>query len=381
MDRNLPARVLLAAAAVAACVAAVAAQDSVPPALRQPAPGAPAPAPVQGTQNPSLPRGPAPADAPADRAERIRRARERWAAMSADEKERARRRFEQWKALTPDQREEMRRRLDEMGGREGAAVVRNRMEELRRKSPEQIQRMRFQRLIIGGAWQRFLDQLRPPVSDQWTALPAPAKERLARRFERGFVELGKEAVVRRYATEEEKTALEGQDPQAKRAALASMKKRIRDEVLAPRREELEKIPAEERRVREVRLLAEHFWACAQEGLPEKLPQFRADFEKALAETPPAGPRSGHEGPVREGPGAEGPAGRLARAWFQRDFGVLPEDLGVPWAGKALVRALRLRPLQDRPAFLQAVRPELRRIAALPLPRREEELRALLERLK
>ncbi len=359
------ARVLLALAAVAGCGAPARAQDPAPPA-----PVA-VPAPVQVAPG----QGPQAAPVDAERAERIRLAKVRWAAMSPDERERARRRFEQWKALSPEQREDMRRRLEEMGGREGAQVVRRRMEDLRKKSPEQIQRMRLQRLIIGGVWQRFLDQLRPPVSDQWAALPAPAKERLARKFARGFVEMGREAVVRKFATEEERTAIEGQDAPARRAALASMKKRIREQVLAPHRDEMEKLPPEERRAREVRLLEEHFWACAQEGLPDRLPQFRAAFEKALTENPGAGGRAGHEGVNPEG------LGRFLRTRFQREFGLPPEDLGAPWATFALVRALRLRAPQDQPAFLEAVRPELRRIAALPAERREEELKALLERLK
>jgi hypothetical protein len=301
--------------------------------------------------------------------------------MSPEEKDRVRARFEQWGKLTQEQRDELRRRLEDMGGREGAAVVRRRMEVIRRASPERLQRMRVQFLVIGAVWQRFLGQLQPPVSDRWNALPAPARERLARRFARGFVEMGREAVVRKYATEDERKALEGTDPPAKRAALESMKRRIREAVVAPHKEELEKLPPEERRVREVRLLETHFWACAQEGLPEKLPQFRAAFEKALAEGPPAGGRPGREGPGIPGQGPEGPGRALVRGWFLREFGVSPEDLGAPWAGKALVRALRLRTPADQPAFLQAVRPELRRIAALPLPQREEELKSLLEGLK
>ena len=65
-----------------------------------------------------------PADPAAEKAERLVKARERWEKMTPEERDGVLRRFEKWNKLPADQREDLRRRFDEIGGREGAAVVR-----------------------------------------------------------------------------------------------------------------------------------------------------------------------------------------------------------------------------------------------------------------
>jgi hypothetical protein len=69
--------------------------------------------------------------------------------------------------------------------------------------------------------------------------------------------------------------------------------------------------------------------------------------------------------------------------FQGDFGVPPDALGSPWPRILLATARCFAPEDraDRAAWFEALRPEVRRIAALPGPERAPALRALVERLR
>jgi hypothetical protein len=294
--------------------------------------------------------------------DRLRGARERWEKMSAEERAAVLGRFEKWRRLPADKREDLRRRFDEIGGREGVALMRRRMEELRRDSPEQISKMRLQAAVLERLWTRFSETLPPKVAERVAALPPQARERMRRRFSKAVVAAGREALNRRYATEAERAAIEGTDAEARAGALASIKARIREEVLSSRREELAALDPAERRVREARLLAENYWTCAREAFREKLPEVRASLEKALEEKAGNGHGSGKD-------------------WFFREFGITQEELGVRWAARPLRMALLARRPETRAAFLASVRPELRRIASLPAGEREEALKAFLETIR
>jgi hypothetical protein len=333
VNKTSSVRILLAAAALALGCATASAQE--------------APAPVE----------PAPVEKP-DRAERIRRARERWAALSPEERESLRRRYEKWRSLPSEEKDDLRRRFDSIGGREGADVVRRRMADLHRNSPEEIERIRGQAAALDRFWARFAEKLPPKAAERFAALSPEAKEQVRRRVSRAYLAAGREAVLARFATDGERAAIGGTDPEARRAALAAVTARRREEVLRGRKEELEKLPAAERRVAAIRMLEEQFWAGAREKVRD-----RQDLIEAALEKGPGEKASGE------------------RNWFEREFGITPEALGGRRAAKPLLFALHARAPRSRPAFLAEVRPELQRIAALPLEQREEALKALLDRIR
>jgi hypothetical protein len=306
----------------------------------------------------------APAAPAAPDAGRLREARARWDRLPAEEKARLRAAFEAWRALPQERRDEIRRRFERLGGREGAALAARRLEAVRRASPEHLDRLRVQAALVGRLFERVVEDLPARAAERWAALPPEARRKARERFARTVVAFAREAAVRRHATPEERAALEGDDAAARRAAVASLRRRIREEALAPHRAALEALPPEERRAREVRLLEEPIWAAARDRHAE----IRAAFARVLLEEPGAG--NGDRRPARE-----------FREAFERQFGVLPEALGVPWAVRALLHELRARDAAARESFLAEARPELRRIAALPLPERDAALRRLLEGLR
>jgi hypothetical protein len=327
------ARVLAAAALVAA---------AGPRCAAAPAQDAPAARPAQAQA--------APAGA-ASRAERLRAARERWGRMSPEERKRIRDRFEAWSRLPAERQKELRRHLDDLGGSEGAEAMRN---QIRRASPEQLRRMRVADAEIRRQWTLAVEGLPPRIAERLRTSPPEVQEWRGRQFAKACVALCRDALVGRYATPDERKAVEGSDRAAKRAALEALRRRMQDEVLAPRREELAALPEDERRALAARLVEEHAWHVLREARPDRVRRLQEIIEGREAR------------PVRE--------------WFQRDFGVTEEGLGVPWAGKALM--LAANPYRrDRAALLETLRPELRRIAGLPVAERGPALRALLERVR
>ena len=332
-------RILLAAAAAGLLATAALAQDAPPP--QGPARGA------QGAAGQE-------AESPEARAERLRRAKERWERMSPAEREKMRRRFEEWQRLPPEKREELRRRLESLGGREGAEVFRRRIEDARSRSPEQLERMRFQAEAMRRIEERLLDDLPPRAAERLRAMPPWERERIRKRFTGKILALGREEALKRHGTPEEIAAVRGSDPKARGEALRTFQARMREAVLGPRRAYLGRLPPPERRAREAHLLEEDFW----KGVGARLQDVRAGFHRALSE--PGGPAvpGGRNGPDPGGRGG-------------------PEQRAVP----ALGRAVHLVPKERREEVLAAVRPELRRIAGLPLPEREAALKALLERIR
>jgi hypothetical protein len=337
----LPARLLLAAALAAGGAAPALAQD------------APAPVPVTGTQDAAGPRG------NGDREQRLRRARERWEAMTPGERDEVRRRFEKWKGMAPEEREALRRRLEDLGGRRGAEDARRRLRDLKASDPEHHQRLRVQVAVLGGIWRRFLERLPPEQRARWDALPAETQDRVRAQVLRRFAAAAREIAMETLATPEERAALSSGDEAVRRATMERIRLRFRDAALGPHRAELEALPPEERRVREVRLLEEHRLSFLEDSLPERLPRLREAFLRALRE----------------------PGARDRRAGFEAAFGVDAEDLGSPRAARRLGIALAARPPADRDEFLGAVRPELRRIVALPATEREAAVHALLDRMR
>ena len=295
---------------------------------------------------------PARAQEGADRAERLRLARERWAKMEPEDRSRVLRNFEKWRRLSPDRREELRRRFDGLGGRDGAALLRERMKEA---PPERLALLRMQAEAVRRLEERLVEGLPADAAARFAALPEEERERCRRRFARRLLEVGREDMVRRHATEEERRALDGEDPAARRAALQAVLRRTREEVLAPHREDIAKLPEGERRRREFLLMEERF----RQGVARRFEEERAALLKAF-----------FRGAV-PGPG---------RGLFEREFGVRPEAVGARWA-RPLAHAARALPPEEREAWLGRVRPELLRIAALPEAERDAAMRTLLRSLR
>jgi hypothetical protein len=291
------------------------------------------------------------------RAERLRAAKERWNRMSPEERKRIKERFEEWRRLPEERQKELRRQFDDLGGREGAEQIRT---QIRRTPPAHLARMRTADAEIRRMWKLAVESLPPKARDRLDSAPPEVQEWRRRQFAKACVAHCREALVERHATPEERKAVEGQDRAAKRAAHESLRRRVMDEVLAPHREALAGLPEDERRARAARLFDEHAWRVFRESRPDRVRRLGAVLEA----------RDGR--PPREG--------RQGREWFQRDFGVSEEELGVRWAPKVLM--LAADPYRrDRAAVLEALRPELKRIAGLPLPERGPALRAALERVR
>jgi hypothetical protein len=299
-----------------------------------------------------------------DRPERLRLARERWDRMSPGERARVLRNFERWRALPQERRDEMRRRFEGLGGREGTALLRSQVEDA---SPERLARLRMQSDAVRRLEERLVEGLPSEAAERFAALPEEDRERWRRRFARRLLEAGREDLVRRHATEEERRALEGADPAARRAALAALLLRTREQVLAPHRDALDALPVPERRRREFVLMEERF----REGVARRVEEERASFLKALLRP---------DGPKAEPPPNGRPRLEELRERFEREFGVRPEAVGARWA-RPLAHAARALPPDHREAFVARVRPELLRIAALPEGERDAAMRALLRSLR
>lgn len=296
------------------------------------------------------------------RAERLRAAKERWDRMSPEERKRIKDRFEEWRRLPEERQKEIRRQFDDLGGREGAEEIRT---QISRTPKANLARMRTADAEIRRMWKLAVESLPQKARDRLGSAPPEVQEWRRRQFAKACVAHCREALVEKHATPEERKAVEGQDRAAKRAANESLRRRVMDEVLAPHREALAGLPEDERRARAARLFEEHAWRVFRESRPDRV--------RRLGEVLEA--RDGR--PPREGRPGEG---RPGREWFQRDFGVSEEELGVRWAPKVLM--LAADPYRrDRAAVLEVLRPELKRIAGLPLPERGPALRALLERVR
>jgi hypothetical protein len=319
--------------------------------------------PLPARAAPQDPAAPAPDPPASDATERLRLARERWTRLTPEERQAVLRRYEEFRRLPADKRDALRKRLDEMGGREGAALVRRRLRDLRARSPEQVERLRMQAEALRRIEERLGEDLPPRAEERLRSLTPEVRDRMRRRFADRVLAIGREAAQRKYATDEERAAMAAADPVQRKEAIQSFRRRARDQVLAPHRDELAALPPEERRRREFALLEKEFWS----GVREQFAEVRAAFLRTALEP---GPSNGRQAP----PSPE------AKERFAREFGVPQESLPW-WAPRSLRRAAVLTPPAERDAFLQKVRPELRRIADLPAAEREAALRALLEPLR
>jgi len=311
---------------------------------------------------------PSPARDGADRVERLRAARARWATLPTVEKERLRRAFEEWQGLPEARRAELKRRFEDLGGAEGARLVGRTLEDLRARSPERIARMRMQAATLERLVARLVNGAPERARAAFEALDPAERERVRRRLGRAVLEIGRDAMLRAHGTGEDRRALEGGTPEEKRAALRSLQKRISDAVLEPHREELSGMPEEERRAAKARYLEEAFWS----GVRGRVEEIRGALGRVLQEA----------GREREREGSAARRGLLVvRDRFHRSFGVAPEALGGHRVVRALVQAASLVPEEEREAFFSRVGAELRRILALPEADRDAALRALLEGLR
>ena len=345
--KNLSAAVLAGSALLMAAPRATS-QDAPPPA-----PGPPPP--------PPPPPAPPPPEPEAARAERLARARARWESLSPGERDRLLRAYEEWKRFSEEKREALRRRLDDVGGREGAGLVGSRLEEMRRKAPERLARMRMQSQTLERLVERVEKGAPERARKALEALSPEARERVRHRLGHALLSLGREATLQRHATEEEKEALRTGTPERRNETSKAVLRRASEAVLAPRREELAALPEAERRVRRAALLEEAFW----NGVRERGEEIRGALGRVLQD-----PAHGN---------GRRPSPEL-RERFTRSFGVSPEDLGNPRAVRALVHAASLVPEAEREAFLAGVRRELQRIRALPEPDRDPARRASRARL-
>lgn len=317
-------------------------------------------APVAAPQE--APKAPARADDPASRAERLRRAQVRWAKMTPEQRERIRGRFEDWQRLPAEKREILRRRFEELGP-EGVGLAHRRLEELRRNSPEHLARMRQKaenlRRLEGG----LVEELRPLVRARYERMTAEDRERVRLQLGRALLEMGREQMLRAHATEEERRALREGTPEERRAAQKAVFARVHREVLEPHRRDLEALSPDQRRARKADLLEAALWRRVRE---ERVADIRAAFLKFVQENGAAAGRLQAEKGDR----------------FRKAFGVGPDEVGDGPAARALMIAAFAEPPERREAFLERLRPEIRRIVAgVPAERRGDEIRALLERMR
>ena len=217
MDHRTLFAALLTGAALLAAAPRASAQDAPPPG--------PAPA-------------PAASETEAARAERLARARARWDALSPGERDRLLRSYEEWKRYSEEKRDALRRRLEEVGGREGADLVGSRLEEMRRKAPERLAKMRMQSATLERLVDRLVRGAPERARTAFEALSPEAQERVRHRLGHSLIEMGRDAMVQRHATTGEKAALETATPGRKAEIVRAVTQRAAEEVLAPHREEL-----------------------------------------------------------------------------------------------------------------------------------------------
>ncbi|HEU4395778.1 MAG TPA: DUF3106 domain-containing protein [Planctomycetota bacterium] len=307
-----------------------------------------------------------------DAKNRLREARARWDCLGPEERARVLRNFEAWKGLPSERRASLRRRFETLGGADGAAVLREKVEQARKDSPERLARLRLQAEAVRRIEEHLVDGLAPDAAERYRALPEDERAEWRRWFARRLLRLGREEVLRRHATEAEALAARGPDAEARRRALHDVLLRARADVLEPHRAELEGLSASDRRRREFVLMEERFWQGVREGVE----RVRADFLKSLLRAP------GGREPRNGGAGAK-LASDEARERFAREFGVTAESVGPRWA-RVLVATARFTAPADgaeREAWLARLRPALAAAAALPPPERDAALRAIVRDLR
>jgi hypothetical protein len=311
----------------AALRAAAAALALLLPAAAVPAQDAPAPAPAPPVLAPALEGSEAASE------EFLRR----WKSLEPDRRERLRRAFDEFRRLPREKQDALRARFRRLGGREGLEAIRRQVETLRERAPEQVARLRRQGEAVRRLEKRLVDALPADLRERLGRLEPDAREWVRRGAMRQALESGRRTLLLEAAAEGEGLA-----------------DRVRRHVLGPHAARLATLAPEARAEEEVRLFAEAVWSRVEPRLPEIADRLRADLDRT-------------------------PEDRLAdgRRRFREAFGADPDDLGAPWAARALLHLAALVPAGSRAEATAEIRAGVERIRALP---REERAAAVKEAL-